>query len=157
MIRCGNHASRTKHSDKDQVKMCYQGAGVVSSELIVTPRETYTFSVVAFPDDEDDDGAAAAEMAYERYLEDRGSDEARLQDQVEAERGVISFSDAWDMACPERIAEREAEEAARDAGWSSAVSAVQDHRNSAREDLRREAYVAEAMDRLRRMVNHSRP
>jgi hypothetical protein len=108
-IKCGNHDSRTKHNNAEQVRMCYAGAGVVSSELIVTPRETYTLSVVAFPEDYDD-GAAWAEQAYERYLEDQGSDEARLQDQIEAERGVISFSDAWDLADPSRVTQREADE-----------------------------------------------
>jgi hypothetical protein len=107
MIKCGNHNSRTKHNNAEQVKMCYQGAEVVSSELVVTPCETYTLSVVAFPED-DDNGAAAAEQAYERYLEDRGANEARLQDDMEARSGVISFSDAWDLADPSRIAEREA-------------------------------------------------
>jgi len=39
-----------------------------------------------------------AENAIERYLEEAGYDEARLQEQVEAARGVISFQDAWDLA-----------------------------------------------------------
>lgn len=59
--------------------------------------------------DQEADGAAAAEMAYERHLEDRGANEARAQDDHEARNGVISFQDAWDMACPERVQEREEE------------------------------------------------
>lgn len=43
----------------------------------------------------------AAELAYERHLEDRGWQEALLQEQVEAARGVIGFREAWHLASPD--------------------------------------------------------
>ena len=49
---------------------------------------------------------AAAELAYERHLEDRGWEEARAQEDYEARMGCLSFQEAYDQACPERVIER---------------------------------------------------
>lgn len=51
--------------------------------------------------DYDDDGAQAAEQAYERHLEDSGYDDARAQDDYEARNGVVGFIEAWHLASPE--------------------------------------------------------
>lgn len=56
-------------------------------------------------------GEIAAEAAVERHFEDRGYWEARAQEDHEARTGVIDFQTAWDMACPERVTEREAAQA----------------------------------------------
>src|SRR3982751_1911675 len=85
MVKCGN--CKRRHSNVAAVKDCYAG-----------------------PDY--NDGAAAAEQAYERHLEDRGYDEARFQDEMEARNGVISFSQAWDLADSSRVADRQDEEQA---------------------------------------------
>ena len=84
-VRCGNHGKdRVYHRDASEVKDCYAGRF-------------------------DDDGAAAAEMAYERHLEDAGYWEARAQEDYERRMGVVDFSDAyWDSQIQAR--EREEEE-----------------------------------------------
>ncbi len=46
----------------------------------------------------DAEAERAAELAYERHLEDAGADEARLQDEVERRRGVIPFDEALALA-----------------------------------------------------------
>lgn len=48
-----------------------------------------------------DDGAADAEAAYERHLENRGADEADAQDAYEARNGVVGFIDAWHAESPD--------------------------------------------------------
>lgn len=48
-----------------------------------------------------DDGAAAAEQAYERHLENRGYGEARAQADYEARNGVVGFIEAWHLASPD--------------------------------------------------------
>ncbi len=91
--------------------MCYAGAEVVSSELIVTSREVFTFSVVAFPED-DDDGCAAAEQA-------RLARDAQFYFDA-AEHGSISDADARRYARNVRITDggssriEEREQARRD-------------------------------------------
>lgn len=52
-------------------------------------------------------GEIAAELAVERHFEDRGYWESQAQDAHEAAHGVVDFQTAWDIACPERVAERE--------------------------------------------------
>jgi len=42
-----------------------------------------------------------AELAIERYFEDRGWEEARLQEEIEARMGVIPFSEALTEALGE--------------------------------------------------------
>jgi hypothetical protein len=45
---------------------------------------------------------AYAESAWLRAAESAGAGEAELERRIEIERGVLSFSDAYDLACPER-------------------------------------------------------
>jgi len=52
----------------------------------------------------DEDGSDA----YVRHLENAGYDEAYAERQWEDARGVVQFSDAWDLADPSRIAARAA-------------------------------------------------
>jgi hypothetical protein len=85
-VRCGNHGRGDKvyHASVDDVRDCYAGRY-------------------------DDDGAAAAEQAYERHLENAGSAEAQSQRDWEDRNGVIQFSDAyWDSQI--QAAEREEDE-----------------------------------------------
>lgn len=86
-VRCGNRKahgrdSKVFHNSADEVRRCFTG------ELEDDDRDW-------------DDGAAWAEAAYERHLEDRGYESARAQDEHEARNGVISFRDAWYLASPE--------------------------------------------------------
>lgn len=87
-VRCGQ--CQAHHANADTVRECYR----------ITAAQEATVRA-----------EQAAELAYERHLEDRGYWDARAQDDYEERHGVISFSDAWDMACPERITERECSEA----------------------------------------------
>lgn len=58
--------------------------------------------------DPDEDGFDA----YVRHLENAGFAEAELERQIETERGIISFSDAWDLADPSRVTARQEARAA---------------------------------------------
>jgi hypothetical protein len=64
-VRCGNHGreGRFYHADAAEVRACY-----------------------AWDWDNEENARAeqAVELAYERHLEDRGYDEARFQEQMEA-------------------------------------------------------------------------
>lgn len=77
--RCGNCGGGVHHADVAAVKLCYA----------LEAEQSW------------DDGAAAAEAAYERHLEDRGYDEARAQDDHEARNGVVGFIDAWHAESPD--------------------------------------------------------
>lgn len=44
---------------------------------------------------------SAAELAYERKLEDAGWQEATAQDDYEARNGVVGFIESWHLASPE--------------------------------------------------------
>jgi hypothetical protein len=83
-VRCGNrkaHGPDVYHNGRTEVRDCF--AGRLATE----------------PDH--DNGAAAAELAYERHLEDRGYDDARAQEEHEARHGVVGFIQAWHDASPE--------------------------------------------------------
>jgi hypothetical protein len=49
-----------------------------------------------------------AENSYVQHMENVGWAEAALDRRMEDARGVVQFSDAWDLADPSRIADREA-------------------------------------------------
>jgi hypothetical protein len=69
-VRCGNHHrdDRTYHADAASVRECYR----------LTAEQ-----------DADSRAEIAAELAYERHLEDRGYWEARAQEDFERNHGVI--------------------------------------------------------------------
>lgn len=78
-ILCGNRSSHgvgVYHESLDVVRDCFAGRF-------------------------DDDGCAAAELAAERHLEDRGYWAARAQEDYEARNGVIGFREAWHLESPE--------------------------------------------------------
>lgn len=75
--RCGNCANH--HASADAVRMCYQ---ITRTEDAMAEAES------------------RAEQAAERYLEDRGYDEARAQEGYEERHGVIGFAEAYRAACP---------------------------------------------------------
>jgi hypothetical protein len=75
-VRCGASRERHYHPNADTVRYCYQ-----EREEAMAMME--------------------AERANERFFEERGLDEALAQDAWEARNGVVSFSDAYRMACPE--------------------------------------------------------
>lgn len=73
-IRCGAHGRiKVYHDSTETVRYCY---GKMRSDQAEAAAE------------------AAAELAYERHLEDRGYYEARAQEEHEARHGVISFHQA---------------------------------------------------------------
>jgi hypothetical protein len=75
-IRCGHcstHWEVRRHASVADVRRCW----------IATEEEAAESAA-----------EIAAELAVERFFEERGFDEARAQEQWEADRGVISFSDA---------------------------------------------------------------
>jgi hypothetical protein len=81
--RCTKDANEvTKHSSVDYVRACYAAATSFYQDMI------------------DDEGRAEyeAEMAAERYYENRGADDGF--EQWEISRGVESFTDAWDREAP---------------------------------------------------------
>jgi hypothetical protein len=70
-IRCGAHGRvKVYHDSTETVRYCY---AKMRSDIAEQEAE------------------AAAELAYERHLEDRGYDEARAQDEYEQRNGVIPF------------------------------------------------------------------
>jgi hypothetical protein len=75
--RCGN--CRDRHATADTVRDCY---AITRAEQAEAAAE------------------AAAENAYERYLENRGYDEAAAERAWEDARGVVQFEDAYRAACP---------------------------------------------------------
>jgi hypothetical protein len=85
-VRCGNrkaHEYTTHHSSVAEVRACFAGQ-------------------LEVPTDEDwDNGAAGAEQAYERHLENLGYEEAQAQDAYEARNGVVGFMEAWHIESPE--------------------------------------------------------
>jgi hypothetical protein len=84
-VRCGNHGRTAQgehvhHASPASVRECYR----LTAEAIA-----------------DQEAEIAAELAYERHLEDRGYWEARAQEDWEERHGVIQFEDAYRAACPE--------------------------------------------------------
>ena len=84
-VRCGNHGrtapgEHVRHANPASVRACYRA----TAEMIA-----------------DQEAEIAAELAYERHLEDRGYWEARAQEDWENRNGVIQFDEAYRMACPE--------------------------------------------------------
>jgi hypothetical protein len=71
------HPGQTHHDTSAQVALC--------------SRRYYDAKAEQAAQDVEDDGARQAELAYERKLESAGDDEARLQDEMEARRGVVPF------------------------------------------------------------------
>lgn len=87
------HPGQTHHDTSAQVALC--------------SRRYYDAKARAEQAQADDANAEQdAELAYERKLESAGDDEARLQDEVEAQRGVIPFDEALRQA--EALRERAA-------------------------------------------------
>lgn len=77
-VRCGNHGSaRVRHDNTEAVRACYEQAE---------------------GDRRQADAEYDAEMAIERYLENRGYDDARAQDEYEQRMGVIPFDVAFAAA-----------------------------------------------------------
>lgn len=75
-IRCGHCSTRwevRRHATVADVRRCW----------IATDEETAEAAA-----------EIAAELRNERFFEERGFDEARAQEQWEADRGAISFRDA---------------------------------------------------------------
>lgn len=85
-VRCGNHfrGDNIRHPNAATVRACYEH----SADALAAYEEQYAAEL-------------AAESATERYFEDRGYWEARAQEDYEERHGVISFQDAYRMACPE--------------------------------------------------------
>ena len=84
-VRCGNHGrtspgEHVHHANPASVRECY--------------RQTAQMEA-------DQAAEIAAELAYERHLEDRGYWEARAQEDWEERYGVVQFEDAYRAACPE--------------------------------------------------------
>jgi epoxyqueuosine reductase QueG len=77
-IRCGN--CKERHESVSAVRECYDEDA----------RMAYEEQMFA--------DVARAEAGYERWLEDRGADEAAAQDAYEAARGVIPFDVAYAAA-----------------------------------------------------------
>lgn len=78
-VRCANHNpdNQTRHENADAVRECF--------------RFTYELDAAAEADH-------AAELAVERWFEDRGYDEARAQEDHEARMGVVPFHEAMAAA-----------------------------------------------------------
>ncbi len=78
-VRCGNHGrvARTFHASAEAVRACYALGRELDAEAAAERR---------------------AELAAERYWEDRGYWEAQAQDAYEASHGVIPFDEAYRMA-----------------------------------------------------------
>lgn len=72
-VRCGNHGAKVYHNSIAAVRECY--ANRYNEEAI-------------------EEAERKAEMAIERYLEDRGYDDARAQEVYENSHGVIQFDQA---------------------------------------------------------------
>lgn len=84
-VRCGNHGrtapgEHIRHANTVSVRECYRLTAQMEA---------------------DQAAEIAAELAYERHLEDRGYWEARAQEDWEERHGVIQFEDAYRAACPE--------------------------------------------------------
>jgi hypothetical protein len=84
-VRCGNHgrtapSEHVHHANPASVRECYRLAAQMEA---------------------DQAAEIAAELAYERHLEDRGYWDARAQEDWEERHGVIQFEDAYRAACPE--------------------------------------------------------
>lgn len=76
---------------------------IVGSESLFTPIElATTVSAEEYRRDQEFYEEAYAEFdaetAYERHLEDAGYEEARLQEDMEARMGILSFSQARELA-----------------------------------------------------------
>ncbi len=76
--RCG--ACRGRHGNVAAIKLCHDIATEQAAEVEASHR---------------------AEQRAERYLEDRGYEAARAQDDYEARSGVVGFIEAWHLASPE--------------------------------------------------------
>lgn len=90
LVTCGrcrkDSGTEVKHSSPAEVRACYEA-----------PQSRY----LDFLDGEYEAEARAeyeAEMAAERWYENRGADEAYAERQWEDSRGVIQFSDAMRLA-----------------------------------------------------------
>lgn len=110
-IRCGNRQSpdfpgKHTHDTVTDVRACYETTAAYERYL------------------EWDDGAQAAEQAYERYLEDRGYEAARAQDDYEASHGVVGFSEAWHNESPETCPCGQHPEPKPSRGWWSPPTAA---------------------------------
>lgn len=87
-VRCGSHgAQRVYHESAAAVRTCY---AVMRAEMA------------------EQQALQEAEARNERWFEDRGYWEARAQEEYEERMGVIPFSEAYRMACPELFTEEDA-------------------------------------------------
>lgn len=87
-VRCGNH--RPTH-----------GREAVHHDTVRDVRRCYEVGADAFAEELQHDWEAAAELAAERFWEDRGWAEAMLQEECEARAGVVPFSAAYAEAMGE--------------------------------------------------------
>jgi len=90
LVSCGrcrkDSGTEVKHASSAEVRACYEA-----------PQSRFA----DFRDAEDADQARAeyeAEMAAERYFENRGWEEAELDRRMEDAAGVVQFSDAYAAA-----------------------------------------------------------
>ena len=101
-IACGNrkaHADilaveelglrQVHHLDVAEVRACFEAGahGIESLEEADLRRDAWADSYEADPD-----------AAYERHLENAGWADYELERQMDAQRGVVSFEDAWDAS-----------------------------------------------------------
>lgn len=76
--RCRNHGhDLVRHANAASIRECYRLTRQMQADM---------------------DAEIAAELAYERHLEDRGYWDARAQEDYEARMGVVQFEDAYAAA-----------------------------------------------------------
>jgi hypothetical protein len=75
--------------------MCRRGVRHISVQAVRDCHE------ITREQEEQADADGRLEDAQLRYLENRGYDDARGQDEYEARNGVIGFREAWHRASPE--------------------------------------------------------
>lgn len=78
--RCGMCRRGIRHIDLEAIRFCCD----------ITREQ-----------EEQADADSRLEDAQLRYLENRGHDDARAQDDYEARNGVIGFTEAWHLASPD--------------------------------------------------------